>query len=163
MNNRDVVQCRHGTQVGVGTVLILKLAEALRQTPVDFDAARMAARAYDPQEWERQIREAYGPAADGIIAMEAQAGKNEPSGRLARIDAMETHWQEICALMAALPSSGTVIELLRSLDAPCLPEEIGVDRKLLWNTFLYCKEVRARYTILQMVWDLGLLEPLAGK
>lgn len=153
----------HGTQVGVGTVLILKLAEALRQTPVDFDAARMAARAYDPQEWERQIREAYGPAADGIIAMEAQAGKNEPSGRLARIDAMETHWQEICALMAALPSSGTVIELLRSLDAPCLPEEIGVDRKLLWNTFLYCKEVRARYTILQMIWDLGLLEPLAGK
>ena len=27
----------HGTQVGVGTVLILKLVEALRKTPVDFD------------------------------------------------------------------------------------------------------------------------------
>ena len=29
----------HGTQVGVGTVLILKLVEALRKTSIDFDAA----------------------------------------------------------------------------------------------------------------------------
>ena len=36
----------HGTQVGVGTVLILKLVEALRRTNVDFDAARAFAKAY---------------------------------------------------------------------------------------------------------------------
>ena len=34
---------------------------------------------------------------------------------------------------------------------------------MLKNTFLYCKEVRARYTILQMVWDLGLLDPLSDR
>lgn len=151
----------HGTQVGVSTVLILKLVEALRQTPVDFNAARTAAEAYDPMAWEGHIREAYGPAADGVIAMEARAKKNDPVGRLARIDAIEAHWQEICSLLASLPSSTTVMELLRSLDSPCLPEEIGVDQEMLWNTFLYCKDVRARYTILQMIWDLELLEPLA--
>ena len=32
---------------------------------------------------------------------------------------------------------------------------------MLRNTFLYCKEVRARYTILQMIWDLGLLDTLS--
>lgn len=32
---------------------------------------------------------------------------------------------------------------------------------MLRNTLLYCKEVRTRYTILQMIWDLGLLEPLS--
>ena len=62
------------------------------------------------------------------------------------------------ALVAALLTG-----LLRSLDSPCLPEEIGVDREMLKNTFLYCKEVRARYTILQLVWDLGLLDPLSDR
>ena len=153
----------HGTQVGVGTVLVLKLVEALREKNVDFERARAAAKAYDPAKWEADIRKAYGPAADGIIAMEKTAQKNETAARLNRIDTMEEHWDEIDSLLAALPSSETVMELLRSLDSPCLPVEIGVDSSLLRNTLLYCKEVRARYTILQMLWDLDLLEPLTGE
>lgn len=153
----------HGTQVGVGTVLVLKLVEAMRDKPIDFEKARSAAKAYDPTAWGRNIREAYGPAADGIIDMEVKAQKNEPSARLARIDVMEKHWAEIDALLAALPSSETVMELLHSLGSPCLPREIGVEGELLRNTLLYCKEVRARYTILQMLWDLDMLEPLTGE
>lgn len=153
----------HGTQVGVGTVLILKLVEQLLKTNVDFDAARTAARAYDPLAWESAIRRAYGPAAEGVIAMEAEAQKNETSARLRRIDTMEEHWEEIRALLTALPSSGEIEQILRSLGSPCLPGEIGVDGELLKNTFLYCKEVRARYTILQMVWDLGLLDRLSDQ
>lgn len=153
----------HGTQVGVGTVLVLKLVEALRAKTVDFERARTAAKAYDPAKWEADIRKAYGPAADGIIAMEKTAQKNETTARLNRIDTMEEHWNEIDRLLAALPSSETVIELLRSLDSPCLPAEIGVDGALLRDTLLYCKEVRARYTILQMLWDLDLLESLTGE
>lgn len=153
----------HGTQVSVGTVLVLKLAEALRRTTVDFDAARKAARAYDPAVWQQEIEAAYGPAAQGIIEMEAKARKNETEGRLRRIDTMEAHWGEIDALLAALPSSRSIMALLRSLESPCLPAEIGVEGKLLKNTFLYCKDVRARYTILQLVWDLGLLDNLSDE
>lgn len=153
----------HGTQVGVGTVLILKLVEALRGTRVDFEAARAFARAYDPAAWEKNIRAAYGPAAPGIIEMEAKAKKNETGAHLARIDTMEAHWAELTALLDALPSSKTVAELLKSLDSPYLPDQIGVDAAMLKNTFLYCKEVRARYTILQMVWDLGLLDTLSDQ
>lgn len=76
---------------------------------------------------------------------------------------MEAHWDELNALLTELPSSQTVMDLLKSLDAPCLPIEIGVDADMLRSTYLYCKEVRARYTILQMIWDLGLLEPLADQ
>ena len=151
----------HGTQVGVGTVLILKLVEALRATDVDFEAARAAARAYDQAAWEENIRKAYGPAAQGVIDMEAKAQKNESNAHLQRIDAMEKNWAEINALLEALPASETVMELLKSLGASYLPEQIEVDGEMLRNTFLYCKEVRARYTILQMVWDLGLLDTLS--
>ena len=153
----------HGIQVGIGTVLILKLAEALQKTVPDFDAARAATQNYDPAAWEREIREAYGPAAEGILVLEQQAQKNAPAGRLRRIDAMEINWGRIQALLAALPPSETVMALLRSLEAPCFPSEIGVDRTMLKRTFLYCKEVRARYTLLQLLWDLALLDPLSDE
>ena len=51
-------------------------------------------------------------------------------------------------------------ELMSELQAPCSPSAIGIDRPLLKDTLLYCKEIRARYTILQMLWDLDLLEEL---
>ena len=153
----------HGTQVSVGTVLILKLVEALKAMDVDFNAAREAAKAYDQAAWEEAIHAAYGPAAPGVIEMEAKAKKNETTARLARIDSMEQNWDGILALLNELPSSETVMDLLRSLNSPCTPAEIEVDEAMLKNTFMYCKEVRARYTILQMVWDLGLLDQLSDQ
>ena len=151
----------HGTQVGVGTVLILKAAEILLSRPVDFDAARAAALRYDPTAWESAMETAYGPAAPGIIELEHTAHKNDTAGRLARLDAMEQNWPTIEALLRTLPASSYVEELLRSLGAPASPSEIGVDDALLRDTFLYCKEIRPRYTILQMLWDLNLLEETA--
>ena len=76
---------------------------------------------------------------------------------------MEAHWGEITELLEALPVSETVKELLKSLDSPYLPGQIDIDPAMLKNTFLYAKEVRARYTILQMVWDLGLLDSLSDE
>ena len=67
---------------------------------------------------------------------------------------MEQHWAETLQLLEALPSSRQIWEL---------PQQIGVDRQMLQNTFRCCKEVRARYTIFQMVWDLGLLEQLSDQ
>ena len=116
---------------------------------------------YDQAAWEADMHKAYGPAAQGVIDMEAKAKKNEINGRLARIDALEKNWDAIEALLKALPSSESIMEILRSLSSPCLPEEIRVDKELLKRTFMYCKEVRNRYTILQMLWDLELLDSIS--
>ena len=153
----------HGAQVGVGTVLVLKAVELLLERKVDFDAARRAAEVYDPVKWREEIQRAYGPAAPGVIEMEEEAGKNTSAGRLARIDTMERRWSEISALLRTLPTSDYVADLLSGLGAPCRPEGIGIDRKLLKDTFLYCKEIRARYTILQMMWDLDLLDSISDQ
>lgn len=150
----------HGIQVGVGTVLILRLVEALKTIQVDFEAARTAARAYRPEVWEKEIRDAYGTAAQGIIELEHDAHKNSTQGRLQRIDAIQLHWNEILQLLDSLPRSEDLVAILKSLASPCTPAEIGVDTDLLRKTLLYCKEVRPRYTILQMLWDLDVLKPL---
>lgn len=158
---RGVRPAPHGTQVGVGTVLVLKAVEDLLSRNIDFNAARAAAANYDHAIWELNIRAAYGPAADGVIEMENYSGKNDTGARLARIDSMEQNWSAIEALLRALPSASYVEELLRGLGSPTTPEDIGVDKQLLKNTFLYCKEIRSRYTILQMLWDLDLLDAIS--
>ena len=150
----------HGTQVGIGTVLILKLAEKFLGLSVDFDAARSAALRYDPRCWEQQMRSAYGTAAEGIIRIEEAEKKNETAHRLMRIARIEENWAEICGILAELPPAGAVAETLQGLGAPCMPKEIGVDAALLRDTLLHCKEVRSRYTFLQMLWDLDLLDTL---
>lgn len=142
-------------------MLVLKLAEKLRGTKVDFDAARESARSYSPEAWERAIHRAYGPAAEGVIALEEASRKNESAGRLARIDAIQSHWEEITALLAELPWLRRGDGAAAVPAVPCLPEEIGVDGRLLRDTLLYAKEVRPRYTLLQMAWDLGVLERLS--
>lgn len=151
----------HGTQVGVGTVMVLKAVEELLKRGVDFDAARAAAAKYDPAAWAEEIKAAYGPAAPGVIEMEKKSQKNETSARLKRIDSMEKNWAEIEALLKALPSAQYVADLLKGLGSASTPAEIDVDKELLKKTFLYCKEIRARYTILQMLWDLGLLDSIS--
>ncbi len=154
----------HGEQVATGTVLMLMLAEELRTlgTP-DFEAARAFARGFDAAAWEAEIRRAYGSAAGEILALEEQARKNAAPERLRRIDSMEAHWGEILAQLAALPAAEELASLLREIGCPCTPQEIGIDRDVLRDTFLYCKEVRARYTLLQLVSDLGLAEVLGER
>lgn len=153
----------HGEQVAVGTVLSLRLAEELLTAEVDFDAAREHARGFDRSKWEAEIRRAYGQAADEVISIENTAGKNEPEKVLKRIDSIEQNWDDIRAQLKTLPPSAELQKLLDFIGCPSRPEDIGIDRALLADTIVYSKEVRDRYTIMQLIWDLGLSEKLAAK
>lgn len=154
----------HGTKVAVGTVMILKMTEFLRESRPDFEAARAKAKAYDQEAWEAKISEIYGASASSIIELEHESKKNEVSGRLARIDAIEEHWDEIVKLMDDnMPTADRMIEILKSLEAPYYPAQIGFDSERLYNALVYAKETRARYTMLSMMADLGVTEELAKK
>lgn len=154
----------HGTKVAVGTVMILKMTEFLRESRPDFDAAREKAKAYDQTAWEEKIKEVYGASASSIIELEHASQKNAVEGRLARIDAIEKNWDEIVRLMDEhMPTADRMIEILKSLDAPYFPEQIGFDSERLYNALVYAKETRERYTMLSMMADLGVTEELARK
>lgn len=109
------------------------------------------------------MREIYGEAADGVIAMEKKAHKNDTEGRLTRLDVIEKNWDAICEQLNNLPSAEYVKELLEGLGAPSMPNEIDVDRQTLKNTMMYCKEVRPRYTMYQLMWDLDILDQISDE
>lgn len=153
----------HGTKVAVGTVMILKMTELLRQGGrPDFDKAREAAKAYDAEAWKAEVERVYGASASTIIALEEKSQKNAAAGRLARINEIEKNWDEIVKIMNDnLPSSDHMIEILKSMDAPYLPAQIGFDDERLYNALIYAKETRERYSLLSMMADLGVTRDLA--
>lgn len=153
----------HGEQVAAGTVLSLMLAEELLSVTPDFESARAAAERYDKAQWEREVRTVYGSAAQEVLNLEASAGKNDTEKRLMRIDSMERQWDNIRNQLKTLPPAAELRTLLETVGCPCTPEEIGVDDALLRQTIRYAKELRARYTLLQIIWDLELTDELTER
>ena len=142
---------------------MLLLIEELLKENVDFDAARRAAGEYDYDAWEAEIRAHYGAAAGEVIEMEKRVGKNDPAARLRRIDSMEKNWDAVRTQLESLPSADSLRALLADIGCPCTPAQINVDDMLLKETFLYCKEIRPRYTVFQTVYDLGLMDRLSDR
>lgn len=154
----------HGIKVGIAEVMILKMTEFLRENRPDFDAARAKAKQYDQVAWEEKMKEVYGSASEAIIELEHKSKKNDPEGRLQRIDIIEQNWDEIVRLMDTYqPTSDRMIEILKSLDAPYFPAQVGFSDEMLYNALVYGKENRERYTLLSMMADLGCTEQLAQK
>ena len=60
-----------------------------------------------------------------------------------------------------LPDVLTAEQYLSAAGNPVRPAQVGLDRQIVLDSILYAKEVRDRYTILQLLWDLGLLEEFA--
>ena len=54
-----------------------------------------------------------------------------------------------------------MIDLLTSLNAPVTPEQMDVPAQWAKEAVSLAKEVRERYTLLQILWDLGLDEAYA--
>ena len=135
----------HGTKVGIGTVIALKAYEYVSKLDPDFKKVKALERKpFD--EWEKDIRAAFLGAADEIVALEKKGGKN---------------WAEIRELAKTAAKPELVSDILIRLGAPTKPHEIGVTREMAREAIIYAKEIRDRYTVLQLLYDLGELENFA--
>ena len=75
---------------------------------------------------------------------------------------MEAHWGEIQTLIQQeLPNLDSLEAMMESLGEPTNPAQIGVSPQLVEDAVVLAKEVRNRFTILQVLWDLGLLDRYA--
>lgn len=151
----------HGTKVGIGTIAVIKAYELLMSSNIDFNYARALAVQYSKEQWEEKMRRAYGPAADSVIALEDQIGKNTTKDRLLRIDQLEKHWDELKNVICQLPSSDLIYQYLSELGAPATPMAVGIDKSTFIDSFLVAKELRNRFGLLQILFDLELAEDTA--
>lgn len=152
----------HGTKVGIGTIIALKAYEYVATLTPDFEKIATLPRK-NLVDWEKDVRVAFLGAADEIIDLERKSGKNGSERLQARLASTKKNWEAIQGLAKRTAKSELVDHILKQLDAPTRPHEIGVDKQMAKEAILYAKEIRDRYTVLQLLWDLGELERFADR
>jgi len=152
----------HGTKVGVATVIITKLYQLLETKTVNFSNAINKVNSFDQEEWVKSIKKIYKTAAPNIIALEEGAQKNFIEKYNKRIQIIKSKWNDIIrTIKKIVPSPKEIEAILQKVDAPVNPLQVGVDSNTLLNSIIFAKEIRNRYTVLQLLWDLGLLREFA--
>ncbi len=152
----------HGIKVGIATPGVIHLYKQLAKQNISFEDARSHINGFDYEDWKERIRDKFGPSANGVIALEETAKKNGKEQVLARIDAVEKKWEEIrSVILNELPEASDVVSLLKEAGVVVNPNAFGIDNELVHDAILYAKEVRVRYGLLQMLFDLGLEEAYA--
>lgn len=153
----------HGTKVGIGTVLVLRLYELFQKEALNFEEAQQKAQTFDREKWNEQMKELYRTAAGGVLELEDKIGKNTPEHVIKRLAVVKEKLPEIKEEMKKLPAADEVAALLHTIHAPFKPEQIGVSDIEVRNAVTAAKELRNRYGLLQLLYDFGLIETYAEK
>ena len=60
-----------------------------------------------------------------------------------------------------MPSYDTVCATLNAAGFPLTPAELGFSPKEVHDAFVFSKDIRDKYIISRLLWDLGLLDEAA--
>lgn len=162
---RGVPYDLHGIQVGVGTLLTMKIYRKLLAdgTRPDRQRAEAHMRAFDRAAWEAQVRRVFGKTADEIIAIEDRVHKNDPARHAARLDNIIAHWDDILAIIREeLPDYDALYSAMAATGMPLTPADIGIPTEDVVNAFIGARDIRDKYLSCSMLWDLGLTEEYAA-
>ena len=152
----------HGIQVGVGTVLTMKLYRKIREVRPDRAKAEAWMKSYDREAWEQQIRRIFGKTADEIIAIEDKSKKNDPARHAARLEKLIDHWDEILKIIdEELPDYDALHSLMAATGMPMTPADLGISLEDTVDAFIGSRDIRDKYLSCSFLWDLGLTDEFA--
>ena len=152
----------HGCQVAVGTIVTSRLYEYLAaQDPATFDIEARVAALPSWEEKSASIDRDFGPLAPAVRE-HARKIHPTPDALRARLTRLRDNWDSIIADVSTTlrPSAELEAELI-SAHCPTRFPEIGVTRERARRAVVLSRDIRARFTILHLAADLGLLEPFA--
>lgn len=148
----------HGIQCAVGTLLAIRLYEKLTEFTPDKEKALAHARTFDYSAWAQTLRAYLGKGAESMIALEEKEQKYDPARHGKRLDVILSNWDGILEIIRQeLPSANALHKLLVDLDAPASLAAMGIDENEFSTIFKCTKDIRDKYVLSRLFWDLGIL------
>ena len=152
----------HGIQCGVGTVLALRGYEKLVTLTPDKEKATAAFAAFDRDGWFRQIETYLGGAAQAILRTAPRSDRYDPVKHKKRLDNIVARWDDILRVVREeLPPSKEIEGLLKSIGAPVSSADFGIPTKENALTFMMTKDIRDKYILSTLLFDMGVLEDVS--
>lgn len=151
----------HGIQCAIGTLIAAKLYEKLKNITPDRGKALTYVEAFDYEAWSQTLRSLLGKGAESMVALEAKENKYDKDAHKARLDFILEHWADILEIIdEELPSSQQLEAILDQIDAPKTLAAIGIEEDMLPVIFAATKDIRDKYVLSRLAWDLGILDEI---
>ncbi len=149
----------HGFKVGVGAIATAALYERLLTRDLrslDVDAAVRAWPARDALEASVRAMHANPVVADNAVS-ETMAKYVEADALRTRLVRLRDVWGDLReALAAQLLPAASLRRMLAAAGAPTHPSHIGVDAARFRAAHAAARTIRARYTVLDLLFETGL-------
>ena len=151
----------HGIQCAIGTLIAARIYEQVKERTPDFEKAVSYAESFDTAKWNHELRTFIGQGAEAMIALEAKEQKYNVAKHRERIKVIMEKWDKILTIInEEVPASAEIEALLDKINAPKTLEDIGLDSSILPMTFKASKDIRDKYVLSRLAWDLGIIEEL---
>lgn len=150
----------HGIQCALGTLLTTKLYDAVKQMTPNEDAARTFVDNFCYEEWADVLRNFLGHSGETMIAQEKNERKFDKSTHPARFALIAKNWNKILDILNQLPGSEEIARILHTIGISTDVQDLGIDKETLRLTFLATKDIRNKYVLSHLAWDMGILDKL---
>ena len=152
----------HGIQVGIGTVLALKIYEQLCLIKPSREKALEYVNQFDLREHHSFLQDFLGSGASSLILLEQKEGKYDKEKHRQRLESILDNWDKVLEIIREeLPKEAEVLKLLEEIGAPTHPSVLGFSDELTRKTFQVTKDIRDKYSASRLLWDLGELDGLS--
>ena len=96
-----------------------------------------------------------------MIALEEKEQKYNKENHKKRLGIILDKWDAVINIIKEeLPSSDELLELFRKIGMPKSVKEIGIDEDILPETFKATKDIRDKYVLSRLCWDLGIIDEI---
>ncbi len=151
----------HGIQCATGTLIAVELYEKIKAITPDKNKALAYASGFNYTAWAGKLKALLGKGADTMIALEEKEGKYDLSSHKERLPLLLENWDKILQIIEEeLPSAQALSSLFDRIGLPKKLSQIGTDDKDLPTIFQATKDIRDKYVLSRLAWDLGILEEL---
>ena len=151
----------HGIQCAIGTRIAIGLYKKLISITPDKEKALAYTKAFDLGCWHTQLRQLLGKGAESMIALEEKEKKYDLSAHAKRLDILLSRWDDILQIIQEeLPPFAQIDLLLHTIGIPNTLSEIGTSDEMLPAVFQATKDIRDKYVLSRLAWDLGVLDEL---
>ena len=152
----------HGIQCAMATYHAIKLYEILKRERPDYRKAHSYVMAFELDAWENTLRGFLGKSAEAMISLEKKDGKYRKDMHPARFSIIEKNWDGILQIIEEeLPASEDIAKLLKTIGISSDLATLGVDSTCARISFMATKDIRDKYVLSRLAWDLGVLDELA--
>lgn len=151
----------HGIQCAIGTLLSVRLYEKIKKAVPCAEKAIKYAEAFEYNVWAKTLRAFLGKGAESMIALEDKEKKYDATLHKERLKVILNNWDAILKIIAEeLPSSAEIESILDMIDAPKSLEAIGINEQNSPTIFKCTKDIRDKYVLSRLAWDLGVLDDI---